>query len=147
MWFLNVDDNIFRVSPQITASIQTALLNGPCAAHKFATPLFPAHRLISSVAGDPIMQRKITKRSDVDDFFCWFQSRTFTVLLLRRINKKSVSILINRQHPSAAALISSRVCSLSSYFPRWPVKVHMFVLQACVLQMCLQGFVKPWAAV
>lgn len=61
---------------------------------------------------------------------CWYQY--LMVLIWSHVNKNSVSIRVNHQYPLN---ISSHVCFLSSYFPRRPVKAHMFVLQsACPSQ-------------
>lgn len=72
------------------------------------------------------------RSSKVTDL-CWFQSRTFTVLNLRHVNKTSGSFQICLVLHSAFHHI----------FAHWANIFHVellkcaFVLQACVLQMCL----------
>lgn len=73
-----------------------------------------------------------------------FNHEQFMVLISGNVNKKSVSMLMNFEYLRAAALsISPRVFSLSSYFPCRPVKAHMSMLRARVLQSCLRGWWSP----
>lgn len=110
---------------------RTAPLNGPFSDIKSGTPVFSVHlqsitNQLPKWCASGVKTSNVLQRWVID--LCWSQSQKFWFVISKHINKISVSNLMSCEHAWAA----SHVCSLSSYFPYWPVlRAHVCASSAC----------------